>query len=183
MQTYNRVTEVLFPFSGLTKVDPEVLQRAGDRGRRVHDAIEAIIDEMPADEIDDEISGYLKSFSAWNVGKTYITRPERFYCDTLRITGECDAIRIDENGKLILVDFKSSYSEGKTWRLQGSAYSHLAKQQGLLIDKIEFVKLPKTGGKAKVFEYKEDMKTFVKCLEVYREFFEGKYESCDCYFL
>lgn len=168
---YTRVTEVLYPFSGLTKVDPEVLRNASERGTKVHAVCEAMIEGLGTC-YEDSISGYVKSFEQWCEGKKFIPKPPRFYCDQYKITGECDAIYEEESG-LVLVDFKTPVNESKTWKLQASAYSYLAKLYALPLHRLEFVKLNKAGNAPKIFLYEEDFQFFLNCLQIYRTFFEN----------
>lgn len=171
MEDYTRVTDVLFPFSGLRNIDPHILQNAADRGTKVHEICDALINDLGVFEINGQIQGYIDSFYKWLPEKNFIERPDRFYCDELMLTGECDAIYKDQDG-LHLVDFKTSANEGKTWKLQGSAYYYLAKQAGYDIKTIEFVKLSKDGKKPKVYIYDCEWETYLKCLEIYRLFFK-----------
>jgi hypothetical protein len=176
---YIRVTDVLFPFSGLSKIDAQVLWNAAERGTKVHKFCESIINGFGMFGFEEEIKGYLSSFNEWAEGKKFIDKPERFFNKEYMITGECDCVYEDDQG-LVLVDLKTSAKEGKTWKLQGSAYSFMAKQAGYDIKRIEFVRLPKTGGKAKVHIYEEDFEMFLKCLEMYKCFFKDiKEEALD----
>jgi hypothetical protein len=172
-ETYLRVTDVLFPFSGLGQIDSLILQRAAERGTKVHAICDAIIQGIGYPEPEESILGYVESYLCWNQDKNWFPKPDRFFCDTLGITGECDAV-YRENGNMVLVDFKTSSQESKTWKLQGSAYAYLARKNGYTIDRIEFVKLEKGGKPAKVFVYEEDFEMFLKCLEIYKYFFKGK---------
>ena len=166
---YTRVTDVLFPLSGLRNIDPTILKNAAERGTKVHNICDAVIDGLGIGKIDQALFGYVESFNQW-LPKHFIEKPKRFFCDEHKITGECDAIYEESDG-LVLVDFKTPANESKTWKLQGSAYSYLAKQSGYDIKRIEFVKLSKTGSKPKVFVYEEDFDMFLKCLDIYRYFF------------
>ena len=168
---YIRITDVLSKFSGLDKIDPEVLRNAADRGTRVHQYCDAIIEGLGLFSIEDDCKGYIDSFNQWNVGKNYLTKPPRFYDDEFMITGECDAI-YKQDGKLILVDFKTPVAESKTWPLQGSAYAYMAKKLGYNIEYIEFVKLSKVGKPPKVYTYTENFDLFLSCLDVYRYFYK-----------
>lgn len=176
MKDYTRVTTVLEPFSGLKHIDPEILKKAGERGTAVHSICDAIISDMGSPIHDERLSGYIESFKSWKGDKKFLDKPERFYCDDLMLTGECDAI-YEENGKHILVDFKTSVKENQTWGLQGSAYFYLANKAGYNIHRIEFVKLCKQGGEATIFLYEQNFKLFRACLDVYRHFFKDKKEE------
>lgn len=176
---YERITSILFPFSGMQMIDPLILERACARGTAVHNTIEVIQEGLPPVCLEDEHKGYIESYKIWAEGKKFIDKPARFFDDELRITGECDCIYRDEDG-LVLVDFKTSANESKTWKYQGTAYSYLAKRKGYDIKRIEFVKLSKEGKAPKTFMYEEDMEHFKILLAVYREFFKGnKYDMGD----
>lgn len=180
---YTRVTDVLYPLSGLSKIDPEVVQRAADRGTLVHKICDAIINDFPYEnQITDETQGYIESFLQY-LPRDFIEKPDRFYCDKHMITGECDAIYKDEDGKLVLVDFKTPAAESKTWMLQASAYSYLAKLNGFDIQKIEFVRLMKNGKSPKIHVYEENFDLYLKCLEVYRYFFKDAKEPSPIEFI
>lgn len=173
IEDYLRVTEVLSPFSGLDQIDPIVLENAARRGTNVHLALDAFIEGLPMKIEDPSYGGYLHSALGFLLKKNFVTKPKRFFDDDLMITGECDAIYKDESG-LVLVDFKTSSKESKTWMLQGSAYAHLARKAGYDIKRIEFVHLLKDGKPCKIYEYEEDFELYLKCLDVYRYFFEKK---------
>lgn len=173
---YTRVTDVLFPFSGLKAIDPTILSRAAERGTIVHNAIDAAIAGLGMPSIPDTCKGYIESFKQWAHDKEFAEKPPRFYCDDLFITGECDALYYTEQG-LALVDFKTPASEGKTWNLQGSAYSYLAKKAGHNIVSIEFVQLMKNGKMPSIYIYPEDFDLFKECLKIYKIFFKDAKEE------
>lgn len=177
---YTRVTDVLFPFGGLGKVDPNILKKAAERGTLVHRYCAEIINGTVSWSDEEPIKGYCKSFDSWflELEKHSYAIPKRLFCDTLMLTGECDFI-YTKDAITTLVDFKTPLNEGKTWRLQGSAYSYLLKKSGLDVQRIEFVKLDKLGKKPTVYTYEEDFPMFLKCLDVYREFFQKKNDGDD----
>lgn len=173
---YLRVTQVLSIFSGLHKIDPEVLSRAAERGTQVHNIIEAQEGGLGVDEIPSHLQGYIDSYEEWAFDKDFIGKPDRFYCDDLKITGELDAI-YKEGNNLVLVDYKTPERESKTWKMQATAYAYLARKSGYNISRIEFVKLSKIGKEPKVFTYEEDLPLFLKMLECYRYFFKDTDEK------
>lgn len=199
---YTRVTEVLYPFTGLSKIDPEVLENAASRGTIVHKLCDCLafrigifpgdIDELvktytiKSDRSSDEneihfqkekklVENFIKSFEKWYIDKDFIDKPARFYEDKLMITGECDLIYKDEKGHLILVDLKTPSSESKSWLLQGSAYSYMAKKIGYDIQAIEFLQISRIGSKPKIFKYEENFDLFRSHLNAYR------YSFKDCF--
>lgn len=173
IDNYLRVTEVLRPFSGIEHIDPEVLANANERGTAVHEACTALMNGLPIVLDNPCWEGYITSFQKWWNPEDKIIFPERWFCDRLMITGECDGIYVDYDQN-VLFDLKTSPTESKTWKLQGSAYAYLARQNGIRIDRIEFIKLDKTGKKPKPYEYQEDFHKFECCLEVYRYFYRKK---------
>jgi len=165
---YDRVTSILAPFSGLSRISPAVLENAANRGTRVHIAIDSIINGIGCD-IDEDISGYVESFEKWRGDKVFIPNPKRFYDDEHMLTGEADAIH-----GTTLVDFKTSAREGSTWVHQGSAYTKMAQDAGYKLDTIEFVQLRKDGKIAKSYFYDYNFDEFLKLKEVYDKYFKTK---------
>lgn len=173
---YTRVTDVLYPFSGLTHIDSHILKNAADRGTKIHEICDAIINEIGTVQLNPDFSGYIVSFKKWAEHKEFLEKPARFYCDKYMLTGECDGIYKNSSG-ITLFDIKTSAKEGKTWKLQGSAYAYLARLKGININEIVFVKLDKKGAKPEVFVYEEDFETYKKCMDLYRYFFTGSQPS------
>lgn len=172
MEKYDRVTNVLFPFSGLTKIDPSILRNAANRGDIVHKAAQCIITDLPCDDIPDDYKNYIHSFNQWAEGKTFLAHPGRWFDDDLMITGECDGI-YEMDGELVLFDLKTPAKQGSTWHLQGSAYRHLAHKNNLKIDHVEFIRLKKNGDKPTVYGYGDSFDEFAMILTVYRKYFKN----------
>lgn len=168
---YTRVTTVLYPLSGLHLVPQFILKAAAKRGEIVHNTCSAIMEDIGYPSYEDKYAGYIDSFLKWNEGKKHIENPKRLYCDTHMITGEADDI-YEENGKLVLVDWKTPEKESKTWISQGSAYAYLCKQAGYDISRIEFVKLSRKGDFPTTFVYENRFDKFLRNLETYNEYFK-----------
>lgn len=175
---FDRVTDVLFAFSGLTKVDASILQKAANRGTLIHDACDCIMEDIPHDDIPIEYQGYIHSFNSWmeKEDRRFLPKPNRFYCEELKLTGECDGL-YEIGGKITLFDLKTPAKEGSTWCLQGTAYYEMAMKLGIHIDCIEFVKLEKNGNIAKSYFYKPNWEEFEKLLYVYRMYFKGQMQN------
>lgn len=168
---YLRVTQVLYPFTGLDKIPPDVLANAARRGTRVHNICEAIAEGLGEMDIDDETRGYVNSFKQWwEQGHDVVLIEERFWDDDLQITGQVDFIINTPDG-LAIVDLKTSSSVSKSWEGQGSAYAYLAKKSGYDIKKVIFVHLMKNGEPARLHEYPVDDSFFLSILRVYKHFF------------
>jgi CRISPR/Cas system-associated exonuclease Cas4 (RecB family) len=171
-ENYTRVTTVLYPFSGLDKLDPEIVAHAGDRGTRVHKICEAIMEGYGELGVEDETRPYVESFKLWwEKGHEVVEMEKRFWCDELEITGQVDLILKTSDG-LAILDLKTSSQRSKTWPAQGSAYAFLAKKAGYDIQKIYFLHLLKTGKEARVYEYPVDDSFFLAILRVWNHFFK-----------
>lgn len=170
-ENYLRVTHVLYPFSGLQAIRPDIVANAARRGTKVHQICEGIAQGLGEIGVDDETWGYVESFKKWwGDGQDVATMEERFWDDELRITGQVDFIIRTESG-LAIVDIKTSSRPSKTWEAQGSAYAYLAKKSGYDINKIVFLHLNKHGKEPKLYEYPIDDSFFLAILRVYKHFF------------
>ena len=170
---YTRVTDVLYPFSGLQYIDGVVLENAALRGTRVHAACEAIVSGEGAWDLDDVTKGYVQSFETWwGDGRKVASIEQRFHCDELMITGQVDLILETDHGHTIL-DLKTSQRPSKTWPLQGAAYAYLARANGYNVTAIQFLQLMRSGDDPIIHEYSDDLDLFLKTLTVYRYFFKS----------
>lgn len=170
LEDYIRVTDVLYPFSGLDKIDPLIVENAGKRGGKVHQICEGIISGLGEIGTDEETWGYVESFKKWwEKGIEVIEMEKRFWDDDLRLTGQVDLIIKTDDG-LAIVDLKTSSKPSKTWPLQGGAYSYLANKDGYDIKKIFFLHLNKHGKEPKIFEYFDDG-FFLSVFKVFKYFF------------
>jgi hypothetical protein len=170
-EKYTRVTKVLYPFSGLEKIDAGVVERAAERGTRVHKICEAIVSGLGELDVGEEIWGYVESFKHWwQQGHELVAIEKRFWDDDLQITGQVDLILKTADG-LAIVDLKTSSRPSKKWQAQGSAYAYLAKKDGYDIKKIFFLHLNKHGKDPKIHEYPVDDSFFLAILRVYNHFY------------
>jgi len=173
-ENYIRVTHVLYPFSGLEKIDPEIVAHAAERGTKVHKICEGIIQGLGEISVDDETKPYVESFKKWwEKGHEVLFMERRFWCDDIGITGQVDLILNTAEG-LAIVDLKTSSQPSKTWPAQGSAYAYLAKKSGLDIKKIFFLHLLRTGNEARVYDYPIDDSFFLSIYRVWKHFYMGK---------
>ena len=173
-----RVTTVLAPFSGYGSLPQENVKAAGVRGDKVHKIIETHLEGLGLWGIDEETKPYVDScFLWWKDQYPVIVKEKRFTDLTLNITGQCDLIVQTEQG-LVLIDWKTSAKENHTWKLQGSAYWHLAQQAGYDIKEVWFVKLDKKGKEPKIFKYDNAFDEFLKCLDIYNKYFKKQKYIC-----
>jgi hypothetical protein len=177
MSEYTRVTEVLSPFSGYGQVQEFILELAQIRGKNVHMVVNCHIMGLGMFGFEDIKPIHMKYYDSflkfWGDGHKIEAQEKRFFCDKYMITGACDLICwID--GKLTLVDWKTSKNESPTWKLQASAYAYMARLAGFNIEQVLFVHLNKTGAAPTLFYYEEDFQGFLECLSVYNKYFKGK---------
>lgn len=169
---YLRVTNILYPFSGLSKIDPVVVAKAAERGTKVHKICEAIMLGLGEIGVDEQTKPYVESFKQWwNQGHDVLLMEKRFWCNELMITGQVDMILHTPEG-LHIVDIKTSSKPSKTWPLQGSAYAYLARKAGYDIKKVFFLHLNKFGKEPKVYEYGIDESFFFAVYRIYKYIFQ-----------
>lgn len=169
---YTRVTSILYPFSGLHKIDPDILAHAADRGTRVHKTCEAIISGLGEMGCDEETSGYVESFKEWwSLGHNVVEMEKRFWCDDLEITGQVDLILQTPEG-LTILDLKTSSAPSKTWPAQGCAYAYLAKKAGYPIEEILFLHLNKKGNPPKLYSYPVNDEFFLSIYRTWKHFYK-----------
>lgn len=170
-ENYTRVTNVLWPFSCLDKINADVLAHAAERGSRVHKTCEGIIQGLGEIDVDEETRGYVESFKKWwGLGHDVLMLEKRFWDDDLEITGQVDLILKTEAG-LCIVDLKTSSKPSRTWKAQGCAYAYLAKKNGLDVKRIIFLHLNKHGKDPGVFDYEIDDEFFLNIFSVWKYFF------------
>ena len=78
-ENYLRVTNILYPFSGLQNIDPNIVSYAAERGTKVHKICEGIVLGIGEIGVDDETWGYVQSFKRWwERGIDVVTMEKRF---------------------------------------------------------------------------------------------------------
>ncbi len=169
---FTRVTHILYPFSGLDKIDANIVAHAAERGTKVHKICEGIIEGLGELGVEEETKGYVESFKQWwTLGHDIIAMEKRFWCQQMKITGQVDLIINTPNGAAI-VDLKTSSKPSKTWAAQGAAYAYLAKKAGYDIKKIYFLHLNKQGKAPKIYEYPIDDNFFFAIYIVWEYFYQ-----------
>ncbi len=170
-ENYLRVTQMLYPFSGLQSIDADILTNAAERGTKVHKICEGIVSGLGEIGVDDQTWGYVNSFKYWwGSGTDVLEIEKRFWDDELQVTGQVDFI-IEILDGLAIVDIKTSSKPSKTWPIQGAAYAYLAKRAGYDIKKIFFLHLNKHGKEPKIYEYPIDDSMFLSVFKTFKHFF------------
>ena len=171
-ENYTRVTNVLYQFSGLDRIDADIVAHAAERGTKVHQICEGIMQGLGELGVDDETTGYVESFKKWwTLGHEVLVMEKRFWDDGLKLTGQVDLILKTPEG-LTIVDLKTSSRPSKTWQAQGSAYAYLARKAGYDIKKIFFLHLNKHGNEPKLYEYPVDDSFFLCIFRTWQHFFQ-----------
>lgn len=157
---YPSVTTVLSRYSDFSRVPPDVLQAASERGTRLHCICQALAEGLWVPDIDPGDTPYIQSFTLWfeaAVDKVIATEPE-LKCKRYGFVGHPDAIvKIKGDDGLLLVDLKSPVSMQKSWALQLSAYYHLAKEKWPAINRVGSLRLSPEGKPAKFDEFTKDL--------------------------
>lgn len=129
------VTRALNPFSDFSKIPPDILNYASDRGSRVHAACaEYALDHLlGVDSIltyDWDVSPFFDSFKRWfddYVQQVFFVE-EEFADPTLGFFGHPDLGVELIDGRKVVPDLKTPATESPTWKAQLAAYIHLVNQ-------------------------------------------------------
>lgn len=160
---YPRVSEIIGKQNAeeLRSVPLDTLANACIRGQKVHDYCTAWIKNLWLTDIEPEYEPYVNAFTSWAADNTQECQHSsiRLYDDVKRFTGEFDMIVKLNNGKLALIDIKTSASKSKAWPVQLSAYAHLCKLNGFAFDVVCNIHLKKTH--AALYEERQGEKVLV----------------------
>lgn len=169
------VTKILSPWQDFSKVPPEVLANAADRGVRVHQACSTLIQGLWFSEPPEDIYGYVESFANWvDTADPICVAAEVELVDiSLGFCGHPDLICLI-GPDVIVIDLKTPASPAASWRLQLAAYHHLANINGYAVNRTATLRLSKDGKPAKFDEFtattNTDFAVFLNCLSAYRYF-------------
>ena len=173
---YVRVSEALGLYADFSKVKPDVLYFATERGTRVHSLCASYAQDVWIPEVPEYCKGYFDSFTGWfdkHVVRVFYVE-ERFYNHKFFYTGQPDIIVEMRTEGIVLIDNKTP---------QGKEFEHLwrgaiAAYQNLEIPDIEIVKggslqFNPHGKSARMKWYDEsaaDFAQFLHALSAYRFF-------------
>lgn len=178
---YIRVSTVLAPYADFSKIDPNVLYFATDRGIKVHSLCSAYAQDIWIPEIPEYCRGYLDSFTNWfdkHVVRVFYVEV-RFYNHKFFYTGRPDLIVEMRTEGIVLIDNKTP--QGKEfehlWRGAIAAYTNLEMDLEIVIqiNKAGSLQLDPHGKSARMKWYDESAKDFAQflhALSAYR-FFTG----------
>ena len=145
-----------------------IIDEALEIGNYTHEWIENYINEQPFNAT---TNPSIDAFLRWetNCGVEFIDSERKIYCDRFKYAGTVDAVA-KINGRVCVIDFKTSKKIYKPYHLQVTAYAQAIKR----IDGLKrwplgiILRLDKETGEyeQKVFEPKDHFDTFKKCLEL-----------------
>ena len=149
-----------------------ILDEALDIGNYTQEWIEVYI-EQGSDIPDREHNSFnsINAFLKWEqeFKPEWLSQETKVYCDRFKYAGTVDAVA-KINGRVCVIDFKTSKKIYKPYHLQVTAYAQAIKRMaGLRQWPLGIIlRLDKETGQyqQKVFEPKDHFKTFVKCMEL-----------------
>lgn len=178
---YVRVTSVLKVFQDFSNVLPQVLERAADRGQRVHQLCEAHSLGLFIPEVDDDCKHYFSAFTEWFDSRVekVLVQESRMNSAKYRLSGQVDMIVLMKNDtKPTIVDIKTPLTVLKMWKLQTAAYRLLAREElGIECNRRLCLMLPNEPRSVKISEYVKhdnDERLFLNALELHRECHKNK---------
>lgn len=176
---YPHVTEILRPWADFSRIDPEVLALAANRGSDFHALAATHAQKLWVDEIPNNCVGFFRSFTDWfDCYVSEVVLVEQQLIDKANgFLGTPDAIlRIKGDSGLTLIDWKSGQTASKTWVIQVAAYRHLAEKNGYPIARVATLQPRPDGRLAKFTEYTKSLTpalaVFLSALNCWR-FFNG----------
>ena len=150
----------------------KVINDALEIGNDTHQWIEHYIKYGHAcTEPEDYISKSVNAFLDWTTeyNPEWVDAERKVYCDKYKYAGTVDAVA-NINGRIVVIDFKTSKKIYKPYHLQVTAYAQAIKRMdGLRRWPLGMIlRLDKETGdfEQKVFEPKHNFNTFKKCLEL-----------------
>ena len=170
------VTQCISPFVDFSKISPDVLLHASERGTRAHDACAAYAMMLHV-VIDPDIQGYFDSYRRWfdMMNEEVLLCEDRLIEKDFLFHGQCDLVIKSNSEGVILVDLKTPVQLQKSWQLQISAYKHLVENVAMIrMDKVGSLQLNKDGKTAHMIYYEnsaQDFNLFLQCLNLYRFFY------------
>jgi len=184
---FPRVTEILRCFTKYDKVPANILERAAERGTSVHALCAGIAKGawIPDSMIDEELIGYVNSFKKWaelQVVKFEVVE-NRYHDSERKYSGQVDYVIQGHDGKLYLVDIKTSSRPQRTYPVQMGAYNILLRSHNVQINGGMIVYLNKSGEFPEIHfleEMDEEMHIFLSALDCWHYFNKGiKYVGTD----
>lgn len=172
--TLPRVSQIIAPYSGYSKVPKKILEKAADRGTLIHAACLSMVKKEEC-RLPYEYAKYAMSFGKFLPHiKSIHSYETRLADEEWKYTGMYDYIGEIEGYKgLTLFDIKSSYASKKIWGCQLAAYARLVEKQfDIKPTTLMALHLSKEGNAPQLIEYelKSHLKHFKAMCEMYHLF-------------
>ncbi len=170
------VTQVLSVYADFSGIRPDVLERAAERGTKVHEICSSIAQGLFPGLIPVDLAGYVESFRKWFVlVQEVLLVEERLSCSVYQFTGKPDlAVKLRGDEVPRVIDLKTPLAKGKLWGAQIAGYEHLFKvKTGLDCQHSGTLRLKPDGGFPLFDEYRhseEDLHAFLCALTAWRYF-------------
>jgi len=172
------VTQALGIFSDFSKIDPDVLARAAERGTRVHGICASIAQGFFPGEVPEDLAGYVASFQKWFALVDEVLLVEtRLQDPVFQFTGMPDlVVKLQSDERPRLIDLKTPLAKGKLWSAQIAAYESLFRVKiGLVCKHSGSLRLKPNGAFPLFDEYRHaeaDLHAFLCCLTAWKYFKE-----------
>ena len=143
------ITEIAKPisFERLNDLPKHILEKARNRGSRVHELAEEylLVGDIDIDDIEPEYVPYIEQFMEW----VFTYKPKVLYTEykmfSPEFAGTCDLI-CEIDSKTIIVDYKTtSIIDKKSLSVQLEGYSRLCDLYKIKIDECWYLHLKKDG--------------------------------------
>ena len=176
MKLLPTVTEIINPWVDFSKISPNTLQAAADRGTAVHEACAMHVQGIWSFVNPPEIVGYVDSFRRWydKMVVEAILVEERMFDKASGYCGQLDLVVKIYGGEIWLVDIKTPAVLSKSWRVQIASYKNLCEISGIKVDRCGSLRLRKDGKIPSMDWYEgstlQDFNIFLAALNCYRFF-------------
>ncbi|HOG08681.1 MAG TPA: hypothetical protein PK983_11360 [Syntrophales bacterium] len=172
------VTEVISPFVDFSRIPPNVLQMAADRGTSVHDVcLNFHAKGMPfVGEIQEDAKGYIESFDRWldQIVADVLLVERRLFDEAHGFCGQIDLLVKTKQAEIWLPDLKTPLQKSRSWRVQMAAYLRLCNVAGYEPKRSGSLRLRKDGKVPMMDWYEEsaaqDFNIFLSALNCHRFF-------------
>jgi len=170
------VTEVLGLYADFSRIRPDVLAHAAERGTIVHQACAAIASGLWSLGVPPDCAGYVKSFERWFdlVDTVHMVEAELIH-PIYRYMGHLDlCVTLRGESHPRVVDLKTPVTEGPTWAAQIAAYEALVVNNSeMKPERSGSLRLRSDGGFPKYTENHDRSRAFqafMNALAAYRYF-------------
>lgn len=169
------VTQVLSPFTDFSRVRPDVLEAACERGTAVHQALAAHALGLYAPPLPAEYQGRFDSGRRWFDAMVdgVLSVEEEYISERHGYVGHPDLVCGLKQSSVAVIDYKTPLTTSKTWAVQLAGYRELLRENGIAVERCGVVMLDPDGGMARFVEYtsgQNDWAVFLSALNCWKYF-------------